>query len=213
MPLPFRQKRDMIILVSMPACRNGRRGRLKICCGQPRVGSSPTAGIYKIIQIGFCWIRSFLFLSFLQFIPHMPLFIHSLYIRQTLKHLAVLITVILNTWTDHFHFLKMSGHSLILHTPQSIIMQQLTGTRFIFIFNHISFFPFYIYRQQKIVPDKTLFTRQFCIRNFSEYHISGKLLQTFPQKQEAQVHRKFCTDLHSTVSLSLSVSVLFHVFQ
>ena len=28
----------------MPACRNGRRGRLKICCGQPRVGSSPTAG-------------------------------------------------------------------------------------------------------------------------------------------------------------------------
>lgn len=44
MPLPFRQKRDMIILVSMPACRNGRRGRLKICCRQLRVGSSPTAG-------------------------------------------------------------------------------------------------------------------------------------------------------------------------
>ena len=30
----------------MPVCRNGRRGRLKICCGQPRVGSSPTAGSY-----------------------------------------------------------------------------------------------------------------------------------------------------------------------
>ena len=29
----------------MPACRNGRRGRLKICCGQPRMGSSPIAGI------------------------------------------------------------------------------------------------------------------------------------------------------------------------
>ena len=29
----------------MPACRNGRRGRLKICCRQLRVGSSPTAGI------------------------------------------------------------------------------------------------------------------------------------------------------------------------
>ena len=29
----------------MPACRNGRRGRLKICCGQPRAGSSPAAGI------------------------------------------------------------------------------------------------------------------------------------------------------------------------
>ena len=28
-----------------PACRNGRRGRLKICCGQPRAGSSPAAGI------------------------------------------------------------------------------------------------------------------------------------------------------------------------
>ena len=31
----------------MPACRNGRRGRLKICCGQPRAGSSPAAGSIK----------------------------------------------------------------------------------------------------------------------------------------------------------------------
>ena len=31
----------------MPACRNGRRGRLKICCGQPRAGSSPAAGMKK----------------------------------------------------------------------------------------------------------------------------------------------------------------------
>ena len=53
MPLPFRQKRDMIILVSMPACRNGRRGRLKICCGQPRVGSSPTVGIKSLDFTGF----------------------------------------------------------------------------------------------------------------------------------------------------------------
>ena len=30
----------------MPACRNGRRGRLKICCGQPRMGSSPIAGSF-----------------------------------------------------------------------------------------------------------------------------------------------------------------------
>ncbi len=29
----------------MLVCRNGRRGRLKICCGQPRVGSSPTTSI------------------------------------------------------------------------------------------------------------------------------------------------------------------------
>ena len=29
----------------MPACRNGRRCRLKICWAQARVGSSPTAGI------------------------------------------------------------------------------------------------------------------------------------------------------------------------
>ena len=33
----------------MPACRNGRRGRLKICCGQPRAGSSPAAGINLIL--------------------------------------------------------------------------------------------------------------------------------------------------------------------
>ena len=31
----------------MPACRNGRLGRLKICCGQPRMGSSPIAGSKK----------------------------------------------------------------------------------------------------------------------------------------------------------------------
>ncbi len=42
---------DMLIYNSvvedLPACRNGRRGRLKICCGQPRMGSSPIAGSYK----------------------------------------------------------------------------------------------------------------------------------------------------------------------
>ena len=32
-------------LNNKPACRNGRRGRLKICWGQPRAGSSPAAGI------------------------------------------------------------------------------------------------------------------------------------------------------------------------
>ena len=58
MPLPFRQKRDMIILVSMPACRNGRRGRLKICCGQPRAGSSPAAGI-KILEKNRLQVGSF----------------------------------------------------------------------------------------------------------------------------------------------------------
>ena len=37
-----------------PACRNGRRGRLKICCGQPRAGSSPAAGIrydFKVLRV------------------------------------------------------------------------------------------------------------------------------------------------------------------
>ena len=34
----------MFCSLDMPACRNGRRGRLKICCGQPRMGSSPIAG-------------------------------------------------------------------------------------------------------------------------------------------------------------------------
>ena len=33
-------------LLNTPACRNGRRGRLKICCGQPRMGSSPIAGSF-----------------------------------------------------------------------------------------------------------------------------------------------------------------------
>ncbi len=28
----------------LPVCRNGRRDRLKICCPQGRVGSSPTTG-------------------------------------------------------------------------------------------------------------------------------------------------------------------------
>ena len=36
--------------IPKPACRNGRRGRLKICCGQPRVGSSPTAGTFSVKQ-------------------------------------------------------------------------------------------------------------------------------------------------------------------
>ena len=40
-----------ISVIGMPACRNGRRGRLKICCGQPRVGSSPTTSIDKKSEI------------------------------------------------------------------------------------------------------------------------------------------------------------------
>ena len=32
-------------LIVLPACRNGRRGRLKICCVHARAGSSPAAGI------------------------------------------------------------------------------------------------------------------------------------------------------------------------
>lgn len=62
MPLPFRQKRDMIILVSMPACRNGRRGRLKICCRQLRVGSSPTIGTKTLLQIA----KAFFFTNFIE---------------------------------------------------------------------------------------------------------------------------------------------------
>ena len=36
---------NLLTVMKAPACRNGRRGRLKICCGQPRAGSSPAAGI------------------------------------------------------------------------------------------------------------------------------------------------------------------------
>lgn len=42
----------------MPACRNGRRGRLKICCGQPRAGSSPAAGSLSMA------LKSFYFKGF-----------------------------------------------------------------------------------------------------------------------------------------------------
>ncbi len=38
-------------VVGMLVCRNGRRGRLKICCGQPRVGSSPTTSIDEKSEI------------------------------------------------------------------------------------------------------------------------------------------------------------------
>ena len=59
---------DMLIYNSvvkdLPACRNGRRGRLKICCGQPRMGSSPIAGSKKAQ-----FVRTVLFLL-------------SLYIRE-----------------------------------------------------------------------------------------------------------------------------------
>ena len=34
--------------LALPVCRNGRRGRLKICCRQLRVGSSPTTGSLNI---------------------------------------------------------------------------------------------------------------------------------------------------------------------
>ncbi len=44
----------------MPVCRNGRRGRLKICCQQWRVGSSPTTGT-KIDRTGQKSCRFFYF--------------------------------------------------------------------------------------------------------------------------------------------------------
>lgn len=67
MPLPFLQKRDMIILVSMPACRNGRRGRLKICCRQLRVGSSPTAGTFSYFICYINPVKSLILRDFLLF--------------------------------------------------------------------------------------------------------------------------------------------------
>ena len=33
--------------ITLPGWRNGRRGRLKICCPQGRVGSIPTPGTNK----------------------------------------------------------------------------------------------------------------------------------------------------------------------
>lgn len=70
MPLPFRQKRDMIILVSMPACRNGRRGRLKICWWQHRMGSSPIAGSQRRINMILRFLFFFLYLNLISCFFH-----------------------------------------------------------------------------------------------------------------------------------------------
>ena len=57
----------------MPVCRNGRRDRLKICCQQWRVGSSPTTGTKQnpLSKEG-----GFLFVLFIfhysSFIIHLP---------------------------------------------------------------------------------------------------------------------------------------------
>ena len=61
---------DMLIYNSVvkttPACRNGRRGRLKICCGQPRMGSSPIAGS-NVQSVNPCFYKSLRIFSFLSF--------------------------------------------------------------------------------------------------------------------------------------------------
>ena len=53
----------------MPACRNGRRGRLKICCGQPRAGSSPAAGSIKTPNSCKSWSLVFFLYSVFLCIP------------------------------------------------------------------------------------------------------------------------------------------------
>ena len=52
---------------NMPVCRNGRRDRLKICCQQWRVGSSPTTGTKKKRQFSTEDCRFFLFSSLFSF--------------------------------------------------------------------------------------------------------------------------------------------------
>ena len=44
---------NILFVAKTPACRNGRRGRLKICCWQQRAGSSPAAGIKILIGISY----------------------------------------------------------------------------------------------------------------------------------------------------------------
>ena len=44
---------------SMPWWRNGRRGRLKICCQQWREGSSPSRGTHKIITYSNMYVMIF----------------------------------------------------------------------------------------------------------------------------------------------------------
>ena len=55
------------ILFQPPACRNGRRGRLKICCRQLRVGSSPTAGTFSYFICYINPVKSLILRDFLLF--------------------------------------------------------------------------------------------------------------------------------------------------
>ena len=50
-----------------PMCRNGRRGRLKICCRQLRVGSSPTAGTFSYFICYINPVKSLILRDFLLF--------------------------------------------------------------------------------------------------------------------------------------------------
>ena len=74
----------------------------------------------------------------LSLISHMPFLICCFYFRYVLKHFTILITFVSDAGTDHLYFFKMSGNTLILYTPQTIVMQLFTHSCFIFIFNNIS---------------------------------------------------------------------------
>ena len=65
---------DCGIMCILPVCRNGRRDRLKICCPQGRVGSSPTTGtstepVLADAFWNFSLAESFLFCGLI-FAPH-----------------------------------------------------------------------------------------------------------------------------------------------
>ena len=70
----------------------------------------------------------------LSLISHMPFLICCFYFRYVLKHFTILITFVSDAGTDHLYFFKMSGNTLILYTPQTIVMQLFTHSCFIFIY-------------------------------------------------------------------------------
>lgn len=84
-----------------------------------------------------CFIYNLLLvLSKIQFILQQPFFIRFLYIRRILKYITIFIAFSISKNTCHFNFFEIPGNSFVFHRVQTIIVQQMTCTRFVFILNH-----------------------------------------------------------------------------
>ena len=97
----------------MPACRNGRRGRLKICCGQPRAGSSPAAGSIKTPNSCKSWSLVFFLYSVFYVYQLENMLYHIFFIFSPMYHSAKYL--LLSAWINprkQFHLHIFSVHSV-----------------------------------------------------------------------------------------------------